>query len=40
MGEGQAAALAVAIAHPRGDALDAIDAGELRARLARAGVPL
>jgi hypothetical protein len=40
MGEGQAAALAVAIAHPRGTALPDVDPAELRARLAALGVPL
>ena len=40
MGEGQAAALAVAIAHPRGTALADVDPVELRARLTALGVPL
>jgi hypothetical protein len=40
MGEGQAAATAVAIARPRGTALDQIDPHELRAGLAHLGVPL
>jgi hypothetical protein len=40
MSEGQAAATAVAIARPRGAGLPAVDAGELRARLAALGVPL
>jgi len=40
MGEGQAAALAVALARPRGDALPDVDPGALRARLATLGVPL
>lgn len=40
MGEGQAAALAVALAQPTGAILPAIDVDALRARLADAGVPL
>ena len=40
MGEGQAAALAVALARPKGGALADVDPGELRARLAALGVPL
>ena len=40
MGEGQAAALAVAIAHPKGTALTDVDPAELRARLTALGVPL
>jgi len=40
MGEGQAAATAVEIARARGSALPDVDPGELRARLAAAGVPL
>jgi hypothetical protein len=40
MGEGQAAALAVAIAAPRAAALPDVDPGALRARLATLGVPL
>jgi len=40
MGEGQAAALAVAIAHPKGTALVDVDPAELRARLTALGVPL
>lgn len=40
MGEGQAAALAVAIAHPKGTALADVDPAELRARLTALGVPL
>ena len=40
MGEGQAAALAVAIAHPRATGLPDVDLAELRARLAALGVPL
>jgi len=40
MGEGQAAALAVAIAHPKGTALADVDPAELRDRLAALGVPL
>src|SRR2546428_515778 len=40
MGEGQAAALAVAIAHPRGMALADVDPSELRSRLTALGVPL
>jgi len=40
MGEGQAAAIAVALAHARGTALPDVDPGELRARLAGLGVPL
>jgi hypothetical protein len=40
MSEGQAAAVAVAAALPRGTALPAIDPGEIRARLAALGVPL
>src|SRR2546428_2851310 len=40
LGEGQAAALAVAIAHPKGMALADVDPAELRARLTALGVPL
>jgi hypothetical protein len=40
MGEGQAAALAVALAKPHGSALADIDVAALRARLAVLGVPL
>jgi glycine/D-amino acid oxidase-like deaminating enzyme len=40
MSEGQAAALAVALALPAGGALPAVDASELRARLGALGVPL
>jgi hypothetical protein len=40
MGEGQAAALAVALARPKGGALADVDPAELRARLAALGVPL
>jgi len=40
MGEGQAAALAVAIAHPKATALADVDPAELRARLTALGVPL
>ncbi len=40
MGEGQAAALAVAAALPRGSGLPDVDAQDVRARLARLGVPL
>jgi len=40
MGEGQAAALAVAIAHPKGTALADVDPAELRDRLTALGVPL
>jgi hypothetical protein len=40
MGEGQAAATAVAVAHPRGDALPAVDVGAVRTRLEAVGVPL
>jgi hypothetical protein len=40
MAEGQAAALAVACALPRGEALPAVDVDRVRARLADAGVPL
>jgi hypothetical protein len=40
MGEGQAAAVAVALARPRGLALGDVDAGELRARLRAAAVPI
>jgi hypothetical protein len=40
MGEGQAAALAVAEALPRGTALAAVDVDAVRARLASADVPL
>jgi hypothetical protein len=40
MGEGQAAATAVALARPRATALPDVDASELRARLAALGVPL
>ncbi|HJQ83457.1 MAG TPA: FAD-dependent oxidoreductase [Candidatus Binatia bacterium] len=40
MGEGQAASLAVAIAHPGGGAVGDVDADRLRARLAASGVPL
>jgi hypothetical protein len=40
MGEGQAAATAVAIARPRASALADVDPAELRARLADLGVPL
>jgi hypothetical protein len=39
MGEGQAAALAVALAHARGARLPDVDADALRARLADLGVP-
>jgi len=39
MGEGQAAALAVAIAHPRNGRLADVDTDALRARLTDAGVP-
>jgi hypothetical protein len=40
MGEGQAAATAVAVAKPRGTALGAVDVDAVRARLAALGVPL
>jgi hypothetical protein len=40
MGEGQAAANAVALARPRASALAEVDPAELRARLAAAGVPV
>ena len=40
MGEGQAAALAVALARPKGGALADVDPAELRAWLAALGVPL
>jgi hypothetical protein len=40
MSEGQAAATAAALAHPRAAAFAAVDPVELRARLARLGVPL
>ena len=40
MSEGQAAAMAVAVARTRGAALPDVDPGEVRARLAAMGVPL
>jgi len=40
MSEGQAAAVAVAVARPRGTALPQVDVGEVRARLVALGVPL
>jgi hypothetical protein len=40
MGEGQAAATAVAVAHPRGTPLPDVDPNALRARLDALGVPL
>jgi len=40
MGEGQGAALAVAVAEPRGTALGDVDVDEVRSRLAALGVPL
>ena len=40
MGEGQAAATAVAVARPRASALADVDPAELRARLADLGIPL
>jgi hypothetical protein len=40
MGEGQAAALATAVAHAHGGRLPDVDADELRARLAADGVPI
>ena len=40
MGEGQAAAVAVATASPRGTALPDVDVGSVRARLVALGVPL
>ena len=40
MGEGQAAALAVAAALARGTRLPDVDADELRARLGALGVPV
>src|SRR5207244_11414819 len=40
MGEGQAAALAVAIAHPKGTALADVDTAALRARLTALRGPL
>jgi hypothetical protein len=40
MGEGQAAALAVAVAHARSDALAKIDVAAVQARLGALGVPL
>jgi hypothetical protein len=40
MGEGQAAATAVAVARPRASALPGVDPAELRARLTALGVPL
>jgi hypothetical protein len=40
MGEGQAAATAVAVAQPRGTPLPDVDPDALRARLDALGVPL
>ena len=40
MGEGQAAATAIAVASVRGGDLPGVDVGQVRARLASAGVPL
>jgi hypothetical protein len=40
MGEGQAAATAIAIARERGEPVAAVDSGELRRRLGMLGVPL
>jgi hypothetical protein len=40
MSEGQAAAIAVAVAHPRGTAVADVDVAEVRARLGTLGVPL
>jgi hypothetical protein len=40
MGEGQAAAVAVAVAKPSGTALGDVDTDQLRARLTALGVPL
>jgi hypothetical protein len=40
MGEGQAAATAIAVSHARGGHLPDVDVGEVRARLAADGVPI
>ena len=40
MGEGQAAATAIAVSHARGGRLPDVDVAELRSRLAAEGVPI